>query len=842
MMLPAIAVLLLVIGLLAPGSGPAFAAGNADAKPAPGSHDPHQSPPTLPRQISDWMTPTGAKELREMPEDNLITLENPPAFGWRSGQDRYTFEVRIERDGERFLQFVISASTFRPDRPLPPGRYSWQVRRLDSFGRPRVDDDSPGQDPDGWSTARRFTVGPDGISLSVPPVWAAFDRARERKRPRSLPPDPATGRFNPARLTRAQWDVFDVVARRFTAEAGGAAAFASRRTDGSRSALRQMMRRINDALAVATVHRQKAVRARARETALLYLDGLIGENPLGRTGHEGNDLLNIRIAKTIARAYDILKSDMDRTVQLRVRRHIEDRTQPAFDYFMLNDHGNLGQFALSSHGFQIMTHVLAIAALLSGDSDRATLWFRDSYPLVSMLVTPWGGGDGGYSNGVNYGVWEFVNHVDSWDVIHQSTGYPYFDTAWVRNFAEFLSYFAPPGVAYAGFGDGGENIRPELWSEIARLYSERGRGAWADPLLNGWQSYQTARSGKRAPLTNALLWPRLFGERSLVPDAAQPLDSLPDAAIFPDIGWGAIHTDINDPERYSIFFKSSQFGSFSHSHADQNSFIIMGRGKPLLIDSGYYDAYRSAHHNGWTRQTRAHNAITFDGGKGQPIDDPAARGRMLGYWRCQGVVMMRGDATKAYGQGVTRAVRTLLSLPDGQVLIADHMAADSPHVWEWNFHAQTPIKPTGDGQAAIRNGPARANVRVLVGPGMKLVQSKGFSQKPKAGKDVAPVDQYHAAFVSTRPTPVHDQLTLITLDQAAPARQDTGSEGVRVRARHDGTGQMSFTIGRYAGSIGTDAVSMTIDGAPIDPATCAVPPPPAPVAARTVRLRLGGRD
>ncbi|MDF1719395.1 MAG: heparinase II/III family protein [Minwuia sp.] len=796
-------------------------------------YDPHQNPPSLPREINDWITPDGAKELREMPEDNLIALENPPAFGWRSGQDRYTFEVRIERDGQRFMQFVTSASAFRPDRPMEPGQYTWQVRRLDSFGRPRTDADAPLQDPEGWSTPRRFEVRADGIALSVPPVWAAFDRARERKRPRSLPPDPETGRFNPERLTAAQWDVFDVVARRFANEADGAATFARRQTDGSRAELRQLMRRLNDALAVATVHRQKATRTRAREVAQLYLDGLIGENPLGRTGHDGNDLLNIRIAKTVARAYDILKSDMDRATLLKIRRHIEARTQPAFDYFMLNDHGNLGQFALSSHGFQIMTHVLAIAALLSGDSDRATLWFRDSYPLVSMLVTPWGGGDGGYSNGINYGVWEFVNHVDSWDVIHHSTGFPYFDTAWVRNFAEFLAYFAPPGVAYTGFGDGGEYIRPELWSEIARLYSERGRGTWADPLLAGWQSYLSTRPGRNAPLTNALLWPRLFSERSPLPDPVQSLDSLPNAAIFPDIGWGAIHSDINDPDRYSVFFKSSQFGSFSHSHADQNSFIIMGRSQPLLIDSGYYDNYRSEHHNGWTRQTRAHNAITFDGGKGQPIDDPAARGRLLGYWRCQGIVMMRGDATDAYGQGITRAVRTLLSLPDGKVLIADHMAADSPRQWEWNFHSATPVQPSGDRAATVLNGPARAHLQMLLGPDVTLNQSSDFTAKPRPTRGVTPADQYHAAFVTRRRNAMLDQLTLIALDQDT-AVPDTS-------ARHDGPGQVSFSIGRYAGSISTDGVSMTIDGAPIDPATCAVPPP-VRVAARTVRLRLGGRD
>ena len=56
-------------------------------------------------------------------------------------------------------------------------------------------------------------------------------------------------------------------------------------------------------------------------------------------------------------------------------------------------------------------------------------------------------------------------------------------------------------------------------------------------------------------------------------------------------------------------FKSSRFGSFNHSHADQNSFILSAFGRPLLIDSGYYPWYGSPHDVGWTRQTIAHNAL-----------------------------------------------------------------------------------------------------------------------------------------------------------------------------------------------------------------------------------------
>jgi hypothetical protein len=790
--------------------------------------DPHQSPPTVPRDVQDWLTPQTKKELRELPEDGSIQLENPPVFGWKSNRFRYSFEVRIDRNGEPFLNFVTTSNLFRPNSPMPPGTFNWRVRQLDQVGRPRSQDGS-----DGWSAPRRFVVKENAIQLVVPDLWTAYAAAEEGKRPRSL--DTIDRNLN-----EAQSEVFRTVEKRFRKEAGSAARFADLRNqvkargDGIarsrevRRNMRVLIRRLNDSLAVSVLHRDTKTRKLAVRTGLLYLKGIVSFDAFGRTGHSGDDLLNIRVAKTVARAFDILYREMDGGLRAEVRRHVEFRTQAAFDFFLLNDRGNLGQFTLSSHGFQIATHVLAISAMMAGDSDRAVLWFRETYPLVSTIVTPWGGGDGGYSNGVNYGVWEFVNHVDSWDIIQNATGFHYFDTAWVRNFAEFLTYFTPPGVAHAGFGDGGEKLRPELWAEIARLYVERGRGGLAGPLLDSWRSYASA-TGRTDDISNALLWPRLFGTAGDRREKPISSENIPDAAIFPDIGWAVAHSDLDDPDRYSVMFKSSQFGSFSHSHADQNSFFISGHGKPLLIDSGYYDGYRSRHHNGWSRQTKAHNAITYDGGKGQPIDDPGASGRLTDYWRCGGVVKLTGRAARAYGDGITRAERTLLYLPNGVLLVYDNMKADSPRVWEWNFHSAGPIASPDRHAAVIRNGKAEAEIRVLAGPATKLALTTGFKDQPDQRLLKKAPDQYHGVYRVDRKTKSLGMLTAIRLG---------GGQAAGASATQKGEDTFAFKAGDYAGVAGPDQLHLRYKGQPLEGSACEVPPRSL-MAGR--RLRLGSR-
>ena len=65
------------------------------------------------------------------------------------------------------------------------------------------------------------------------------------------------------------------------------------------------------------------------------------------------------------------------------------------------------------------------------------------------------------------------------------------------------------------------------------------------------------------------------------------------SAYYPSIGWAAMHSDLGSPGRTSVFFKSSPYGSFNHSHGDQNGFLLSVAGQPLMIKAGWYDWYGS---------------------------------------------------------------------------------------------------------------------------------------------------------------------------------------------------------------------------------------------------------
>ncbi len=68
----------------------------------------------------------------------------------------------------------------------------------------------------------------------------------------------------------------------------------------------------------------------------------------------------------------------------------------------------------------------------------------------------------------------------------------------------------------------------------------------------------------------------------------EALDSndLPLAKVFPDVGMVYMHSNLNDHrDNMMLAMRSSPYGSYSHMHADQNTFNIAYGGKPLFFNS-----------------------------------------------------------------------------------------------------------------------------------------------------------------------------------------------------------------------------------------------------------------
>ncbi|MEL6609303.1 MAG: heparinase II/III family protein, partial [Pseudomonadota bacterium] len=232
-----------------------------------------------------------------------------------------------------------------------------------------------------------------------------------------------------------------------------------------------------------------------------------------------------------------------------------------------------------------------------------------------------------------------------------------------------------------------------------------------------------------------------------VVEATPPEDGL---RHFKGIGWVGVQHAMDDPDNHIQFvFKSSRFGSVSHSHGDQNAFCMAAFGEDQAIQSGYYVAFNSSMHRNWRRQTRSKNAILING-KGQYAEKDkakalAANGRILAAEEREDHTYICGDATAAYqslSPEVTRAEREIYFVRNSYFVIVDKVDATDPVTVEWLLHANEPYEL---GKTSFRNTQKRSGFygQVVWSEAGKPV----ISQKTEF-TDVDPAD-YEGLHVST---------------------------------------------------------------------------------------------
>jgi len=212
---------------------------------------------------------------------------------------------------------------------------------------------------------------------------------------------------------------------------------------------------------------------------------------------------------------------------------------------------------------------------------------------------------------------------------------------------------------------------------------------------------------------------------------------MPKARLFPKVGWAAVHSDLTHPESdIFLLFKSSPFGSVSHSHADQNAFVIMNGGRALAIPSGYYGpVYGAPHHYGWTQSTRANNCILVDG-CGQTRQSASAVGRIIAFDDRAGMSYLAGDAFLAYDGALRRWYRHILVLSPGLILMLDDIEAPQAAHFSWLLHSFEKMFISAN-RAIIRRSQAKLDLTLHCLAGLSLTQSNQFDPAYEAGMPVA---------------------------------------------------------------------------------------------------------
>jgi hypothetical protein len=696
-----------------------------------------QQPAPIDEATPDWMMsiPLSNSSAKVRPPDRARVEQTPPDFSWPDLSPDARYRITLTYPDGRARSRPAPQNWINWNEVLPAGNYSWQVQVTNASGTQT-------------SRTRRFTVDANARPFLVPDANTLYKRATTRSHPRALP-DAATLQAmlaqRRAALSSALTRIHDHLgAARRSEPASTSTGVIETET------VAECERILNTAFAyVATKEDKYYVEALRRALNLASWD------PRGSTSYASADQAARLIAATLTLAYDWLFPRLDATQRRLLLAALKIRVADMYtDLFGVR--ARIAIHPYNSHGNHTLTFLAAMATVLAGDIPEAENWMRDSLPLAMNWTSPWGGEDGGFGNGTAYATWVTGDLLVAWYILRWTVGIDVAQKAWVRNYAKFLAYYIPPGTPSGVFGDAAERPLTENWARFGKTYT-----LFAPSPLGRW--YASQLTGEDASKLQSLLAPPADLSPALYPAGT------PDSALFHSIGWAAMHSSLSDPERVSVYFKASPYGSYNHSHADQNSFIVNAGGRVLAIDSGYYDGYKTPHWLQWYKQTRAHNAITFDGGQGQVVFEESGKlgpGAITGYVHQPDYDIVTGDAAPAYGGALTEATRSLVYLRPNLILVYDKLASGQARQWEWNIHALNPMQATEDRRVTIRNGGETLCMEMLAGPPVAFVQNNRFGAEPQ-GQNVP--EQWHGAFVSKERSTATEFVALMRVGCSATA-------------------------------------------------------------------------
>ncbi len=735
--------------------------------------------------------------LPHYPPDGAEAQVNPPGFFWTVNDSAASYSFRLFRKGQS--PAVVALDSLREavtalESPLPSGDYRWFVVYCDSagqaFGRSGVrtfslkegvpelplPDPSPLESRLTGKHPRLFFQGDGELERRIAARAAGADSAAWRQLvaradlalAEPLYPEPAP--YKDGKFEVGEWRRIYTPGKR-----------------GSAHALRLAL--------VWRVTGEKKYLVGAKKW-LLHLstwdpDGITSYNLPLADGSTGNDEASMPMLERMSITYDWIAAELDSLEREKVLACLRRRGDQMMEYyngvhFISEPWSNHAVRAIPFLGFG------AVACL--GEVDSARLWL--DYVLRCYLTTfpTWGSDDGGWAQGLSYWSAYVGWHTNFLDGLRGATGIDLYRKPFFRHNGYFAVWCHPPYARRGGFGDGGEGA-PNAPEKLMLL---KYAGAMHDPVLL-WQSEHIAiPTGIESKLqVNAddpgwlewfvedvfsFLTPRPEGLEEKAPT------NLPQSKWFKDIGWVAVHSALGDSAQdVWALFKSSRYGSYSHSHADQNSFQFNAYGEPLIIDSGYYPWYGSPHHNLWTRQTRAHNAVLVNG-RGQAVYSMEAAGKIESYHDQGGLVVTVGEAAQAYNtpleQEIVKQWRELLSEPlppdspkvltarrtlafRGQgaarpwLAVLDCLETDGPANFQYLLHALGPFQIDSTGGAlVVRQGEAACLVRLICSTGMSFSQSDSFTVAPEE-RYLGAANQWHFKAETREPATAVKYLALI---------------------------------------------------------------------------------
>ena len=416
------------------------------------------------------------------------------------------------------------------------------------------------------------------------------------------------------------------------------------------------------------------------------------------------------IAWCLVAAYDLLYNNLsasDRTaaeeLMMRVARY----------YYKVNC-GFQENHLFDNHFWQQNMRVLFQVALSLYDKPA---YSSEVLPMMEYYYELWTARapasgfnrDGIWHNGIGYFSANILTLAYMPSLLSFISRYDFLSHPWYQNAGRSLVYTCPPGSKSNGFGDSSEK-----GSEPNRLIA-----AFADYLAcETGNSYAGWYAGECRDLLRRDYELRLY-RMCTEQDYNTAFPAEADKMVwYKDAGEVAMHSAPEDTGKdLALSFRSSTFGSGSHTTASQNAFNLLYKGVDVYRSTGYYQNFSDAHNLMSYRHTRAHNSLLVNG-IGQPYSTEGY-GSVMRAMGGQHISYCLGDASHAYrgisndpmwvgyfkqagieqtpenGFGatpLTKYRRHVLMLHPHTVIVYDELEASEAVRWEWLLHSPTEFK------------------------------------------------------------------------------------------------------------------------------------------------------
>ncbi|UCE46618.1 MAG: DUF4962 domain-containing protein, partial [Phycisphaerales bacterium] len=602
-----------------------------------------------------------------------------------------------------------------PDRVLPAGDYTWDVTAFDAGGTDvaRRGKQSftilPGAAKLPWIEPKELlarvpaehsrVVYPKGdldrirqtLSTTRAKCWAACKSAADRALSKGVPEFPKYHLIEDAGTRRLEYGRYFSYFRGYV--------------DGALMDL---------SLAFLMSEEEKYARA-AKEILLEIASWPTDDDDVTSVSAKWGDEAGLSFSKCAHIAYDWLYPALNESERKQVFEMCRARAWQT--YRRLNRSSYL-TYPGESHAGRLIAYLSDMSIAMAGETPDAETWLTYSLKALLTFYPHWAGIDGGWAEGTGYGLWYNTFYIPAFESLRRLANYD----LWQRPFFNRIRYFFFYCMANHGeirpFGDAAESGGPGVrggsgYAELMSFHAHH----YNDPYVGWWVKQIPGYNGHKSGFS-ALLY------EDEVP-AKVPTD-LPNSRVFRSVGWAGLHSDITRPRSDTcLIFKSSPYGSVSHSHADQNAFAIMKGGAALAIPSGYYGpSYGKPHHAQWTRSTKANNCILVNG-QGQKIRSAEANGAIVDFRNAAGYTYVAGDATPAYMGKLKKWVRRILFLRPGLFLLLDEIEAPAPSNYQWMLHAFEEMEIKGNQVTSRRRG-ATLDVNLACSGGLQLTQTDQF--------------------------------------------------------------------------------------------------------------------